>query len=66
MFSVGDLVKVHPSLLTNEVLDLDGAEIGGLLVVNEIDGDWHGIQNLEVKNSDGKAFGLLETSLEAV
>jgi hypothetical protein len=64
MFNVGDLVKVHESLLTNEVLDIEG--VSGLLVVDELDGEWHGIPVYEVRNSDGASFGLLETSLEAV
>jgi hypothetical protein len=65
MFQVGDLVKVHPALLENDVLAVGGG-VAGLLVVNELDGEWMGIPAYEVKNSDGTTFGLLETSLEAV
>ena len=64
MFQVGDLVKVNEALLKSETLDLDG--VSGLLVINELDGQWNGIPNYEVKNSDGATFGLLETSLVSV
>jgi hypothetical protein len=66
MFNVGDLVKVHPSILTNEALGFEPAQVSGLLVINELDGEWHGFPSYEVKNSDGETFGLLGTSLEAV
>lgn len=64
MFKVGDLVKIAPSVLVASGLDPEA--VGGLLVVNEIDEPWYGLDAYECKNSDGDAFGLLGTSLVAV
>ena len=60
-FAVGDLVRIAPSVLVASGLDPVAA--GGLLVVNAEDEPWMGLEQFEVRNSDGDSFGLLASSL---
>jgi hypothetical protein len=60
MFNVGDLVKVDKKAW----LGIEGFD--GLLVVNEVDEPWYGLERFEVKNSDGDLASILANALVLV
>jgi hypothetical protein len=62
-FSIGDLVKVDPSELVAGDM---GEEASGMLVVNEYAGTWQGMNQYELKNSEGDAMVILENALVAL
>lgn len=65
-FNVGDLVTVDLSEV--KFLGIPEAEIGGLLVVNDVISEtaWNGSPLYEVRNSDGDYYGLAGNALVTV